>query len=82
MFSLYLCIVVKKAEPTIMDGCSVIFCFLSSLDDHITIGADCDELGAQIEEYILLRILRLSQGSIYCMCLCLFIAIMIFQADP
>ncbi|KAG5286215.1 hypothetical protein AALO_G00012290 [Alosa alosa] len=26
---------------------------LQTGDDHITIGADCDELGAQIEEYIL-----------------------------
>lgn len=33
---------------------SNIFC-LSTLftDDYIAIGADCDELGAQIEEYIL-----------------------------
>lgn len=32
-------------------GVQVVFSY--SLDDHITIGADCDELGAQIEEYIL-----------------------------
>lgn len=29
--------------------CYIIFL----LDDYIAIGADCDELGAQIEEYIL-----------------------------
>lgn len=27
---------------------------ISVSDDHIAIGSDCDELGAQIEEYILL----------------------------
>ena len=34
--------------------CNIRFCSPSFLaDDYIAIGADCDELGAQIEEYIL-----------------------------
>lgn len=38
--------------------------FLVYLDDYVTIGADCDELGAQIEEYILSGFIKNAYSSL------------------